>query len=311
MALFSKKQNDTPPRRQNATTNERASESQLEQRYAFKRNRTLTGSASSRVVSTSESKAQLKSPRVEAHHLARQRRHIGGLLLLVILGGLFLYGLISQFTAQVEVTTTDDTIQLDGSYQKAIQSYFAQQPAERLRFLTNTAHLNEYLQTKTPEVKAVKVMGSAGIGVSAFQLTMRTPIAGWSIHGKQQYVDVTGTSFGRNYFAVPTVQIIDNSGIQVAAGQAVASNSFLGFVGQIVGLAQTRGYETTQVIIPAATTRQIELRLKDIPYSIKFSVDRAAGEQVEDMANGIDWMKRHSLTPQYLDVRVSGRAFYR
>jgi len=140
---------------------------------------------------------------------------------------------------------------------------------------------------------------------------MRTPIAGWSMNGKQQYVDSSGVSFGRNYYPAPSVQIVDNSGIQVAAGQAVASNSFLGFVGQIVGLAKTRGYTTTQVVIPSATTRQIELKLKDIAYPVKFSVDRPAGEQVEDMTNAIEWMKRHNLTPQYVDVRISGRAFYR
>jgi cell division septal protein FtsQ len=311
MVLFSKKQNDSPRRRQAPPMSDRPSESELEQRYAFKRNRTLTGSASSRVISTGESNAQLKSARVQAHDLTRQRRHIGGLLVLVILGCLVLYSLLSQFTAQVTVKTDNSSIVLDDTYEKAIQAYLSQQPAERLRFLLNTDHLNEYLQTVTPEIKSVNAVSASGPGVSSFEVTMRSPIAGWIINGKQQYVDASGTSFGRNYFPSPSVQIIDKSGIQVAAGQAVASNSFLGFVGQVVGLAKTKGYIATQVVIPSGTTRQIELSLKDVKYPIKFAVDRPAGEQVEDMTVGIAWMTAHSQNPAYLDVRVSGRAFYR
>jgi cell division septal protein FtsQ len=313
MAFFSKKQDNTPRRRQGVeSSNEpRPTSSELSQRYAFKRNRTLTGSSSSQVSSSGELNAQIKSPRVQAHHLARRRRHVGLLLFLVILGSLALYGLISQFTAKATVTTNDASVVLDDTYEKAIQGYFAEQPAERLRFLLNIDHLRQYLQTKTPEVKNIKVIGASGLGASTFQVEMREPIAGWSINGQQHYVDESGTPFSRNYFTAPSVQIVDNSGVQVSAGQAVASNSFLSFVGQVVGLSKQQGYIATQVIIPAATTRQIELRLKDIPYSVKFVVDRPAGEQVEDMAQTIAWMKRHNLNPQYIDVRVSGKAFYR
>lgn len=313
MALFSKKSSSDAPRRrqQQRSSAERVTEPSLEERYTFKRNRTLTGSLSSRVASTTESSAQLKSPRVHAHELTTKRRHIGATLLFVLVGAAMLYGLIMQFTAGVTVKAQDLSIQLDSSYESAIQSYFASRPIERLRFLINTEHLNEYLQSKTPEVASVKVDGSAGFGRSRFIVTMREPIAGWSINGQQQYVDSSGTPFARNYFPSPQVQIVDNSGVQVQAGQAVASNRFLAFVGRAVGLSQAQGLKVTQVIIPSGTTRQVELRLDGVGYPIKFSVDRAAGEQVEDMARTIRWVSAHKLSPQYLDVRVSGKAYYR
>ena len=134
---------------------------------------------------------------------------------------------------------------------------------------------------------------------------------GGVIRGVQQYVDASGTSFLRNHFATPKVQIVDNSGIQVEAGQAVASNQFLGFVGRVVGLSNAQGHTVTQVIIPQNTTRQIELRLQDVGYPIKLSIDRPAGEQIEDMSRALGWLKGRNLNPGYLDVRVSGRAFYK
>lgn len=309
MAFFSRKKSEAP-RRQNTGTGVRATEESLAERYAFQRNRTLTGSASSSVASTNEAKAQLKSPRVQTHELVRKRRHIGLIFLgvLVVSGGLL--AIISQFTAGVVVRARDTSTQLDPIYEETVQEYLSRQPIERLRFVTNSDHLSTYLQGKTPEVAKVEVEGSAGFGQSQFIITFRQPIAGWNVNGQQQYVDNTGTAFSRNYFAAPKVQIVDKSGIPAGAGP-VASNRFLGFVGRVVGLTKGQGYVAHQVIIPQNTTRQIEVMLEGIVYPIKLSVDRSAGEQVEDMIRTVRWLTARNVTPQYLDVRVSGRSFYK
>lgn len=313
MALFSKKQQQNLPRRRQVPqrADERASESDLEERYSFRRNRTITGSASSQVTSTGELNAQLKSPRVQAHELTQKRRHIGAVLLLVIIGSLVLYGLVSQFTAGVVVSAGSFSLPANSRYEQAIQSYLSAQPVERLRFMINTKHLSEYVQARVPEVASIRVDGAAGFGKTAFTATMRQPIAGWSINGHQQYVDGSGTAFEQNYFATPSVQIIDKSGVQVQAGQAVASNRFLSFVGRAVALSKEAGFSVTQVIIPEGTTRQVELRLNRVGYPIKLLVDREPAEQVEDMARAVRWLQAHHKTPKYVDVRVSGEAFYR
>ncbi len=311
MALFSrKKQTDTPRRRQ-AAFRDVEHKDDLEERYSFRRNRTITGSTSSQIVSSNESNAQIKSPRVQAHELTQQRRHIGATLLLVLIGAGILFFLISQFTAGAVVRATDVSVQLDPSYEKLIQSYLSSQPIERLRFVTDTTHLTQYVQAQAPEVANVSMDGSAGLGKSTFVLTLREPTVGWTINGKQQYVDSTGTAFGRNYFTSPAVQVVDKSGVQVEAGQAIASNRFLGFVGRAVALTKAQGFVVTQVIIPEGTTRQVALQLHGISYPVKFSVDRGVGEQIEDMARAVRWLKAHGQSPKYLDVRVSGEAFYR
>jgi hypothetical protein len=244
------------------------------------------------------------------HELARQRRHITGILALVLLGVAVLSGLVFQFTAQAVVRTSDITQSLTPVYREAVDEYLARQPIERLRFMLRSDAFNEYVQSAAPEVASIRVDGFAGMGKSLYIVEMRRPIAGWSIRGTQQYVDATGTSFARNHYTKPQVQIVDNSGIQVEAGQAVASNQFLGFVGRVVGLANAQQYTVTQVIIPQGTTRQIELRIKDVSYAVKLSIDRPAGEQIEDMSRAITWLHKRGITPQYLDVRVSGRAYY-
>ncbi|MDO8335728.1 MAG: hypothetical protein Q7T74_03025, partial [Candidatus Saccharibacteria bacterium] len=248
---------------------------------------------------------------VQMHDLAKRRRHITGILAVVLLSAATLFSLVFQFTANVVVRTSDVSRSLEPTYAQAIDSYLARQPIERLRFLLHEDALNEYLQTITPEVASVNVDGFGGFGKTLFIVEMRQPIAGWNIRGVQRYVDASGVSFERNHYPTPKVQIVDNSGIQVEAGQAVASNQFLGFVGRVVGLANASQHPVTQVIIPQGTTRQIELRIQDVNFPIKLLIDRPAGEQVEDMTKSLAWLKSRNLTPEYLDVRVSGRAFYR
>jgi len=309
MALFSKKQTVQPRRR-------RQSGVQPAPRVEspFRRGKTLTGSTSVHVkqMTAVEGSTQFKSPRAKVHELAAKRRRIGGLLLLVLAASAALYGLVSQFTASSAVRATEG-ISLASSepYEQAIQEYFAQHPAERLRFLLNEATLTEFLQTKTPEVAEVVLQGSAGFGASTFQLTMRQPIVGWNIGSEKLFVDAAGVAFKKNYFENPKVQVIDQSGIPLESGRAVTSDRFLGFVGLAVGLTETNGYKVKEVILPRDTTREIELRLDNVAYPINLSVDRPAGEQVEDMARAVKWLHASGKNPKYVDVRVSGKAFYR
>ena len=314
MGLFSKKDKTVPaPQRRRSDQGKVRVETppaDLDQRYNFRRNRTITGSISSHVASASETNAQFKSPRVQSHELIKKRRRIGSLFALALFGALGFYGLTQQFTAEA-VVKSSVAVEIGPRYKEVIQDYLGTRPVERFRFLTNQDALSEYVQRKLPEVASVKISGSAGLGKSLYSLTMREPLAGWTIEGKRQYVDASGTSFEKNFYPVPSVQVIDNSGAHSEGNQVIASNRFLAFVGRTVGLAKTQGYVVTQVTIPLATTRQVELRLEGVGYPVKMSIDRSVGEQIEDMTRLIRWFQGRKEAPQYIDIRVGGKAFYR
>lgn len=306
MGLFSKKKPDLPRRRQSDALND-----SLDERYTFRRNQTLTGSASPRVVTANDMSAQIRSPRAHAHELARRRQHVGSILFVTLLGCALLGFLIMQFTASVTVRSSELTMQLDDRYSRDIEDYFNRQPIERLRFLLREDRLLAYLQSVAPEVAKVDVEGSVGYGNTALALTMREPIVAWNINNNRQYVDTSGTAFTRNYYADPKVQVVDESGIQISGGETVASNRFLGFIGRVVGLAKSSGYTVTDVILPRGMTREVDIKLEGVGYPIRFSVDRPAGEQIEDMDRALTWLTANSQSPEYLDVRVSRRSYYK
>lgn len=282
---------------------------------AFKRNRTLIGSGSNLLKTPEFNSSDFESPRAQIHHLNRQRRRILAILSTIALSTVGLLLILSNFTATVTVGSGDVALSksLDESlYEKSIQDYLNNNPISRFIFVLNQSALTDYVSSKLPEVVSVSRKGLSNFGNTTFILELRKPIAGWQINDKQYYVDSKGIPFERNYFSNPDVQIVDNSGVSVQkAGTAIASKRFLSFVGRVVSLSKSGGYTVTQAIIPADTTRQLQVKLKEVDCSIKLSIDRPAGEQVEDMTRAVKYFSDRGRALTYIDVRVSGKAFYK
>jgi hypothetical protein len=315
MAVFKKKKSSQqlPRRRERSDSTARTPVKPDDRQHIFSRNRTLSGSTSSRLNETNY-RSDLQSPRSHVHHLALRRRKIGLVFLVVVGITAFLAFFLLQFTAAVAVNVDDTTLSRkinDQTYVKAINDYLGVHPLSRFRFALNSADLANYLETVLPEVAGVNAVSFTGIGKTTMTLTMRHPVAGWTINNKQYFVDANGIAFEQDYFGTPPVQIVDNSGVSLQQGTTVASNRFLGFVGRIVALSKDRGYTVTQAIIPVGTLRELVIVLQGMTTQVKLSIDRGAGEQVEDMDHALIYLKSHGLSPSYIDVRVSGKAFYK
>jgi len=298
-----------PPRRRGEPTL-----SAVPSRAVFQRNRTLTGSSSSQVASSGELTAALKSPRAHAHHLTSLRRRIVAYFIIVLFVAVILYILVSQLTASlvVRVSGVDLLSANDAArYSRAIDDYFAARPAERLRFLTSHDALLSHMQALDAEVGAIQIEPGESLGEALITVTPRTPIARWSINGSNQFVDRYGVVFTRNYYPVPELRIVDNSGLSADASQNVTSQRFLGFVGLVIGLAKDNGLTVDRVTIPPLTAKQLNLKVRGVSPYFKLSVDRSAGEQVEDMSRIVTFLKRKNIAPTYVDVRIEGKAFYR
>ncbi|MDN5275934.1 MAG: hypothetical protein JWN33_583 [Candidatus Saccharibacteria bacterium] len=296
----------SPPRRELRTAPDERDDATF-----YRRNRTLSGYGmqSRRLELTDAGKE-----RAHVHHLRHKRRKAGLILLSSLSAIVILSIILTQFTAQIEVGTSDTTVSSSlkaDRYQRVISDYLAGRPIERLRFALNEAALGQYMSSRLPEVNAIRQENLPGIGSTHFVVSLRRPIAGWRINNNQYYVDAKGVAFEENYYRAPDVQIVDNSGANVNAGGAVASTRLLGFVGKVVSYSQSKGLKVQEATLPLGTTRQLELRIENVKPVIRLSIDRPAGEQVEDYARAISYIEQHNLAPSYMDVRVSGKAFYR
>ena len=281
---------------------------------AYRRNRTITGSSSAHVASSNELNAELRSPRAHTHHLTRTRRRVFMHFAWVVVAGVALYMVIGQLIATVVVTPNNASATVleerKREYASAIMGYLDKHPLERALYSINTVQLQAYMAEKYPEIAAIQFDSTGVLGRVNAYITLRQPILRWSLRGRNDFVDQQGVVFAYNAFAVPSLQIIDSSGAASASG-IVTSNRFLAFVGRVVGAAKAQGYTVTEAIIPALTTRQLEIKVNGTSYTIKYTLDRPAGEQAEDMARMIRYLQQQGITPTYIDVRTEGRAVYR
>jgi hypothetical protein len=306
MKLFSKKQSMTPRRRLSSSD-----DVSLKLSGAFRRSQTLVKKA---VGDSNSVDLGIDSPRTHIHNLATKRRKIFGVFLIVLASVILLWLLISNFTATVNIVTPElsTSKSIDNSrYSSVIQEYFDTNPFGRFSFFLDQAALSDYVANKLPEVKSVVEKNMTSIGETNFSVIMRIPVAGWKIGDKKYYVDAAGTAFEKNYFDEPAVQIVDNSGASLQTGSASVSKRFLSFVGRIIAASQSSGYPVIQAVLPINTTRELDIILKDSGLLVKLSIDRKVGEQIEDMSRAVQYFKNSGRVPTYIDVRVSGKAFFK
>lgn len=282
----------------------------------FRRSRTLTGAASSDVrVATDESRSHLKSPRTKTHELKHHRRLLGLLLVgVVVLSGGCVW-LLDQYIIRADtvVATVSPTRPIViADYQKVFDEYLDAKPMQRFRFLLNGRQLNEMVQSRLPEVGSIEVADAPGLATTTVTIDFRRPVAVWQLADASYYVDASGQTFSKNYYPEPAVSVNDESGLAAETSQVVASNRLLRFLGQTVaGLNAAQIGTVNNVTIPAGTLRQLDITIDTQPYRIKTHMDREAVGQVYDIVSAVNYLSSKQLTPEYVDVRVKGKAFYR
>ncbi len=281
----------------------------------FRQGRTLTGSRSSEVASSNEYNADFLSPRAHVHHLTKHRRRLGWRFVgvAIIVAGLIVF--LSQFIATTAISSDQDVAISDAklsSYNARAQSYLNDHLLERFQSMTNIDNFTKYMQQEHPEVASTRISLTGDIGKAQVAIKLRKPVARWVVNGQTEYVDDEGIVFGYSPFVEPGVTIVDNNHYPSnTSANLVASHRFLTFVGQVVGDGAKQGYVINKAELPELMTRALEVRVKGVSYTFKLSVDRPAGQQTEDMARVIRYMKQKGITPKYVDLRIKGEAYYK
>jgi hypothetical protein len=239
-------------------------------------------------------------------------------LIIVVVSCLALYLIVSQLVANVSVRTTGAAARtvpasVTSAYEKTIDEYYARYPLSRYYPSVDQSSMLAYLQSKHPEIKYIDLSLTGEFGKAQAAITLRAPVARWILNGKNEYVDGDGVVFSINGFDTPKVTIVDQNNIALSKldKKVITSNRFLVFVGQVVGKFAQEERTVTRATIPVLTTRQLQVRVSNTSYYIKMTVDRGAGEQVEDALRVMRYLSTKGIDADYIDVRVEGKAFYK
>ncbi len=71
------------------------------------------------------------------------------------------------------------------------------------------------------------------------------------------------------------------------------------------------GYTVTRVTLPTGTSRELYVDLAGEEVYFKVNTDRDTAVTVEDAVRVLKYLKEKDLHPQYVDVRIEGRAYYK
>lgn len=64
-------------------------------------------------------------------------------------------------------------------------------------------------------------------------------------------------------------------------------------------------------ILPSGMSRELFVDVTGIDYYFKVSMDRDAAVTAEDISRMVKYLSERDLKPEYVDVRVQGRAYYK
>lgn len=301
--MFKKKQHDQVRKARISDNNDA---------YIYRRSRTMTGSLSNSVRAASESHATLRSDRLKHHDLRLTRRKIGWLLMGCLAAIAILYGLLRQFIWSVEIPSSPSlTDSEQRAYKANIEDYLSTRPGERFFFTLNRSSLLASVQTAYPEIKAITLEPGGIFQSSRAEVMLRQAVAAWTLQGKTYYIDEHGVAFTRPPQVKPTLVVEDKTGINPEDVGAVASERMLYYIGRLVALVQSKGYVISKVELPAGTSRQVDLYLEGRGYAIRTHLDRDPAGQATDVVNAVKFFDARGLRPQYIDVRVSSKAYYK
>lgn len=254
------------------------------------------------------------SERDNLKKLRFRRKKILKLLRYSLFGLVLITFFVRFFVFKIEVRIADFKTEPDtAQYQKAIGSYLAQQPFERLSFNIDKMHLERSIQASHPEVLRVGNIVSGFLQPTRFELVLRKPVATMVVNQQRYFVDAAGVPFSNNYHQSPQIEIDDQSGIKQSEqfSQQLISGRFLRFIGRVIALAGEGGYQISAATIPVSTVHQIDFKVKGYDLYIKMTIDRDVAEQVEDLTRSLNYIKKTGMKPKYLDVRVANKVFYK
>jgi hypothetical protein len=246
-----------------------------------------------------------------------RRTHVLSVLVILILF-LLSVGLDSRPKVVVLGDASDRfALQDTKVYEDAARQMFGRSYTNNNKLTINTEAVAVELKRTFPEVHAVSIslpfigrQPTVYIQPAIPQLVLATP------HG-QFILDSSGRALAEatpdtpmpKDRAVPTV--VDQSGIAVRKGDVVLPSKSVAFIADVAAQLYAQKIEADTWTLPAQSS-QLNVKMKGVPYFVKFNLQADGREEAGSyIAVRKELEGKREIPAHYIDVRVSGRAYYR
>ncbi len=102
-----------------------------------------------------------------------------------------------------------------------------------------------------------------------------------------------------------TAEIVDED------GRGQISTRVKEYIGQLEQDFHDLGYVVRRVTLPTDTSRELFVDLEGVKPYFKINMDRGTAVSAEDAMRMMKYLQEKDLNPDYVDVRVEGKAYYK
>jgi len=202
-------------------------------------------------------------------------------------------------------------------YQRAARQLFASSVLNSNKVTVDAANIARQLHAQFPELEAVSVSLPIVGHHPMVYLQPATPrLVLTTQQGDAFVINHTGTALidvaqapHLDKLHVPTVQ--DQSGLRLQAGKQALDSNTVTFITEVVAQLQGKGVGAEQLIL-TPTGSELDAKVSGAGYMVKFNLRGNAREEAGTfLAVKQQLDAQHKQPGQYVDVRVSGRAYYK
>lgn len=220
------------------------------------------------------------------------------LLIIVVLVGIYYFFFMSPIF-QIKNIIVDQNIPT------AVTDYLQKYKGENI-FMLKSKLIHDDLLTKYPELTDINVMRGIPDSIKV-TFKARSPEIIWQSGIQLYLMDNEGIVFKevQNTGSLPVVK--DNNSLPIKMEQQIVTPNFVSFVTDLQKKLKEKGFETDHFEVNE-TTFQVNAMMSS-GLLLKFDVTRSVNDQISDLEK---FWQDHSAEPKsYIDLRVTGKVFYK
>jgi hypothetical protein len=254
-----------------------------------------------------------------AHRVGRFWLQRAGLLILVVAVLVSVVNILS-LSGQAKIIRLGASGQLlrpTADYETAADQILATSVWNRNKITANTGQVSRQLLAHFPELTAASItvpllahQPLVYITPAQPRLVLIAADGAFLVSDSGKAVLSAPTPAALNQPKLPTVT--DQSGLQAHVNSQVLPSRSVRFIQTVVAELAAKQVAVSGLDLPAGSS-ELDAHLSGLPYLVKFNLqsDDARGESGTYLATAAQ-LHRQSVTPaQYIDVRVTGRAYYK
>lgn len=161
---------------------------------------------------------------------------------------------------------------------------------------------SERLQVRKKAEKKKKFSIIVFFVILIFVFVVVAGIVVTALHERKKNESVPAST-GKKY--VPSITIEDES------GTGYITDKIKDFVGMLESDFKDLGYKVTRAIVPVGKTREVDIYLDGRNEYFKCQIDRNTAETAEDAVRMMNYLDKNGKSASYVDIRISGRAYYK